>query len=281
MNAPKLVSVVLPTFNERGNIVSLVHEVLEALSGYAVEILVVDDNSPDGTASWVRENFPDRPDVKVIVRTINRGFAKSIRTGIEQATGDAIIVMDSDGNHKPCYLPFMIQGLSHYDCVMGSRFVYGGRMFPRSRHLLSWLFNVFVRCVTRGQITDNLYGYFAIHTSLVRNCPLEVIFEGYGEYFIRLLYHLQWMNLNILQFPAVNGERRAGKGNQRFWKTFWIYFAATWRLVFAQGRLQYVHSNSCMSNLQESAPGNHLGPGSAGTHGGLPTAGDASLRRSA
>ena len=175
----------------------------------------------------------------------------------------------------------MVQALSHYDCVMGSRFVYGGKMFPRSRHLLSWLFNVFVRCVTRGQITDNLYGYFAIHTPLLRRCNLPAIFQGYGEYFIRLLFHLQSMNLEILQFPAVNGQRRAGIGNQRFWKTFRIYFSATWRLVFDQGRLRHVPTDSRVPHLQESASGDDPGSGLPGAHGSLPPAGDAGFRRSA
>lgn len=276
-----LVSVILPAFNERGSIVPLVQEILQTLADVPVEVLVVDDNSPDGTAALVRQTFASRPEVRVIVRTADRGFARSIRTGIEQAAGDVIVVMDSDGNHQPRYLPFMIGALGHYDCVMGSRFVYGGKMSPRSRHLLSWLFNVFVRCVTRGQITDNLYGYFAIRTSLLRRCNLDTIFVGYGEYFIRLLYQLQKMNLDILQFPAVNGQRRAGAGNQRFWQTFRVYFAATWRLALDQGRLRHVSTDSRVPHLQECESGTDPEPGQPGAHGKLSAAGDAGLRRSA
>lgn len=236
-SAPQLVSVVLPTFNERGNVVPLVGAIRAALAGVAHEVLVVDDDSPDGTADAVRAAYPDDPAVRVIVRTTDKGFAKSIRAGIEHARGDAVVVMDSDFNHQPAYLPFMVDSLRYYDCVLGSRFLYGGRMFPRARHLLSWLFNVFVRCATGGQITDNLYGYFAIRTEVLRRCDFDAIFDGYGEYCIRLLHALQRGGVNILQFPAVNGERLKGAGNSRFLKTFWTYFKATVRLALG-GRLK-------------------------------------------
>lgn len=234
---PQLISVVLPTYNESGNIVALIRNVRESLLTIPLEVLVVDDNSPDGTADLVRRTFADDPSVKVVVRTSDPSLAKSIRRGIDEAGGDAILVMDTDFNHQPCYLRFMIDSLRHYDCVLGSRFLYGGRMDSRARHLLSWIFNVFVRILTAGQITDNLYGLFAIRTSVLQRCDYDQIFFGFGDYFIRLLYQLQRMRISILQFPAVNGRRQAGMGNSRFVKTFATYFAATWRLAWFRGRL--------------------------------------------
>ena len=277
----RLVSVILPTYNESGNIVPLVHEIFQTLGDAPVEVLVVDDNSPDGTADCVRKAFHDDPRVRLIVRTAYPSFAKSIRTGIDNARGDVVVVMDSDFNHQPKYLPFMIEGMRHFDCVMGSRFVYGGRMFPRSRHLLSWLFNVFVRCVTWGQITDNLYGYFAVRADLLHVCNLDEIFHGYGEYFIRLVYQFQKMGLNILQFPAINGERRKGVGNRTFFRTFRIYFSATWRLVFQKGRLNHGNSDSSMPSLRQPSTGSDPEPGRPGVHGDLPAAGTTDRRRAA
>jgi dolichol-phosphate mannosyltransferase len=268
--APCLVSVVVPTFNEVGNIVPLVRAIQDALNGYRYEVLVVDDNSPDGTAHAVRTAFPSESRVRVIVRTQDPSFARSIRTGIEEAHGDVIVVMDSDFNHQPQYLPFMIDSLRYYDCVTGSRFLYGGRMFPRSRHLLSWLFNVFVRCLTRGQITDNLYGLFAIHADLLRQCDFDAIFQGRGEYFIRLIYQLQRLGLSILQFPAVNGRRLTGEGNSRFLRTFATYFRATWRVAVQGGRLANVQRNPGVSHLPESAAGVAVGPRHPGPHRRVP-----------
>jgi dolichol-phosphate mannosyltransferase len=279
--AARLVSVILPTYNESGNIVPLVREILQTLAPVPVEILVVDDNSPDGTADCVRNAFDDDPAVRLIVRTTDPSFAKSIRTGIDNACGDVIIVMDSDFNHQPKYLPFMIEGMRHFDCVMGSRFVYGGKMFPRSRHLASWLFNVFVRCATWGEITDNLYGYFAVRADLLRRCNFDEIFHGFGEYFIRLIYQFQKMELDILQFPAINGERRKGVGNRTFFRTFRIYFFATWRLVFRKGRLNNGHNDSSVPYLRQPATGTDSEPGRPGVHRHLPEAGSTDRRRSA
>ncbi|MFC1815192.1 glycosyltransferase, partial [Thermodesulfobacteriota bacterium] len=123
------ISIILPTYNEKGNILLLIDAIHAELYDYNHEIIVVDDNSPDGTYQAVLGL--NHPNVKTILRTENRGFANSIRCGIENAVGDIFVIMDSDFNHRPEYLPFMIQSLSHYDCVSASRFLYGGKMDSR------------------------------------------------------------------------------------------------------------------------------------------------------
>ena len=240
----KKVSVVLPAYNERENIVPLVREIKAALGPRAKEILIVDDDSPDGTAQAASEAFAGDPEVRVIVRRADRGFANSIRDGLLKATGEVLVVMDSDFNHQPRYLPFMVQALSDYDCVSASRFLYGGLMLSRARHLLSWVFNVFVRFATGGKITDNLYGYFAIKRPILERCAFDQIFWGYGDYYIRLLYQLQRERVSILQFPAVNGERRHGTANSAFVKTFIRYTIATLGLAFRGWRLRLSHRNA-------------------------------------
>jgi len=229
------ISVILPTYNEKSNILLLIESIHSELSDYDHEILVVDDDSPDGTYQTVlKVNYPY---VKAILRTENRGFANSIRCGLENAKGNIFVIMDSDFNHQPEYLPFMIQALSYYDCVSASRFLYGGKMNGRLRHILSWTFNIFIRLMTGGAITDTLYGFFAIKRKIIEQCNYNDIFWGYGDYFIRLLYHLQKNKVRILQFPAINGERKGGVSNRRFLKTFCQYFVATMRLAI-KGRIR-------------------------------------------
>lgn len=223
------ISVILPTYNEKANILPLVEAIHNELFDYDHEVLVIDDNSPDGTFQTLKNAA--LPYVRPILRTENRGFANSIRCGLENASGDIMIVMDSDFNHQPRYLPFMVKAIFYYDCVTASRFLYGGLMKPRSRHLLSWVFNVFVRIVTRGLITDNLYGYFAIKKACLEKLNFDDIFWGYGDYCIRLMYYLEKSKAEILQFPAVNGERRGGKGNSAFLKVFLQYTKETLKLV--------------------------------------------------
>ena len=104
--ANRSVSIILPTYNESGNIAKLVGAVAENIPpGWDYEILVVDDNSPDDTLGAVTRNFGNDPHVVSVLRTTDRGFAKSIRAGIERATGEQIIVMDSDLTHDPIEIP--------------------------------------------------------------------------------------------------------------------------------------------------------------------------------
>lgn len=225
-----LVSVILPTYNEKETIIKLIESIHDAIAKYNHEIIVVDDNSPDGTYEAVTDanyNY-----ARGILRTTDRGFAKSILCGIENSKGDIIIIMDSDFNHQPKYLPFMIDALNYYDCISASRFVYGGDMGNRFRHLLSWIFNIYVRIMTGGKITDSLYGFIAIKKEILQKVNYDTIFWGYGDYCIRLLYYLQKENISILQFPAVNGRRIAGEGNLRFFKVFRQYFVEVIKLTY-------------------------------------------------
>src|SRR5438477_11942853 len=100
------VSVILPTYNESGNIVALVQEILKVMpTGFQSEVIVVDDNSPDQTFNIAEAAFATNPMVRVLLRTTDRGFAKSIRHGIENAKGDSVVVMDTDFTHDPKEIP--------------------------------------------------------------------------------------------------------------------------------------------------------------------------------
>ncbi|MEK6794994.1 MAG: glycosyltransferase family 2 protein [Spirochaetota bacterium] len=224
------VSVIVPCYNERGNILPLISAIHHELSFCRHEIIVVDDNSPDGTYALVTSKR--LPYVKAICRPRDPSLARSIRTGLEAARGNIFIAMDSDFNHDPGYIPHMVMNLEHYDCVSASRFVYGGKMESRFRHVASWFFNIFVRLVTRKFVTDSLYGYWAIKKKVIERIPYGRVFWGYGDYCIRLMYYLQEEGASILQFPAVNGRRKSGTGNSRFLKTLIQYTAETLKLAF-------------------------------------------------
>ncbi len=229
MRENDLVSVILPCYNESGNIIPLIEAIHHELSFCRHQLVVVDDNSPDGTYKLVQEKKYDF--VKAILRTSDPSLAKSIRKGLEEADGNILVVMDSDFNHQPSYIPQMVKNIEYYDCVSASRFLYGGIMNNRFRHLASWLFNIFVRILTRKSVTDSLYGYFAVKKEVIAKLDYNKIFWGYGDYCIRLMYYLQKQNAAILQIPAVNGERLKGQGNSRFIKTFFQYTIETFRLV--------------------------------------------------
>lgn len=233
-----MVSVIVPTYNEAGSILDLVNMIHETLKPYTHEILIVDDNSPDGTYKLVESLASTNSSVKAILRTKDKGFAKSIRTGIERSQGDYLVIMDSDFNHDPRHIPFMLNSLNEYDAVFASRFLYGGRGASTRRHIASWSFNIFLRILTDGRITDNLFGYFSIRRDKIFELSFDSIFMGFGDYCIRLLFFMQSKGHTILQIPVVIGERRAGVGNQRKFRTLFQYTMTAIDLILKNGRVK-------------------------------------------
>ena len=223
------ISIILPTFNERENILPLISAIEEALGNYTYEILVVDDQSPDGTAEVVEAIKNSR--VRVIVRSQDKGYAKSILCGIENSKAQTIIMMDSDFNHSPSDLPRMLELLVDNDLVSASRFLKGGAMSPPWRAFASWMFNVFIRRITGSQLTDHLFGFFVIKRAVLSNIPTGDIFYGFGDYGIRLLYYLNKAHAKILEVPSVCGRRRTGTGNRQLFRTFVQYTKETLSLA--------------------------------------------------
>ncbi len=228
------ISVILPTFNEKDNILPLIDAIRHQVQGACYEILVVDDSSPDGTAAVVKQCAI--PAVRVIVRCDEPGYARSIRRGIEEAKGRVLILMDSDFNHDPAYISSMLRVLCEQDIVSASRFLPGGQMTPLWRSICSQAFNGFIGGVTGSRMTDNLYGFFVIRKDILAGCPFDEIFFGFGDYGLRLLFYLQKQQARILEFPAVYGRRRAGRGNTHLWRMLCQYMGATLALA-GKGRI--------------------------------------------
>lgn len=225
------VSVVLPTYNEAGNIVALVHAINAAIpSEYEREILCVDDNSPDGTFQIVVDAFGGDPNIVAVLRTEDRGFAKSIRTGLERSTGDKIIVMDTDFTHDPQEIPRLLHVGQIYDLVSGSRFCAGGSMQDTRHYLASLAYNWILRILLRTQVQDNLGGYFIIDRDVLTRLPFDRIFFGYGEYYFRLLHYVLEGGWRVVEIPAVYHVRTQGKSKSRFAKMMVTYAVAAVRL---------------------------------------------------
>ena len=239
------VSVILPTFNERDNIVDLVDAIQLQLDPMSApyEVLVVDDNSPDGTAELVRAHYgldavqcaqlgSSGARIRLFVRSTDKGLAYAIRDGLQWAQGRTLVVMDTDFNHDPAMIPQMIDLLRYYDLVIGSRFVMRGGMEDTLRYRFSLLYNVFIRLLFQTQIQDNLSGFFAVRQDrLFTLQPLfEKIFYGYGDYFIRLLLVAWRSDWKILEVPVFYILRRHGDSKTGFWSVFRDYTVAVLKL---------------------------------------------------
>jgi dolichol-phosphate mannosyltransferase len=225
------VSVVLPTYNEAGNIVPLVNSILKILpQEYEPEIIVVDDDSPDGTCEIVTREFAGDGRVVPVRRTTDPGLAKAIRAGIELSTGDKIVVMDTDFTHDPAEIPRLLHVAKLYDLVSGSRFCAGGAMQDTGHYLASLLYNWMLRVILRTQVQDNLGGYFVVDRRVLFELPFDDIFEGYGEYYFRLLYFFLGRDFRLVEIPSHYQVRMSGSSKSVFAKMLFTYVGAALKL---------------------------------------------------
>lgn len=231
------VSVILPTYNEAGNIVELVKKIIANIpSDWDYEIIVVDDNSPDKTFHIVQDAYKDNHAVIPYLRTKDRGFAKSIRTGIEIAKGDQILVMDSDFTHDPTQISKMLHVSRVCDIVIGSRFCAGGNMQDTKHYYTSLLYNWLVRLTIRTQVQDNLGGYFTVNKQKMDLLPFDLIFFGFGDYFFRFIYYAQRNNMQIIEIPIIYNVRRKGSKKSHVVKMLLSYTLAIMNLKLKMHR---------------------------------------------
>lgn len=235
-------SIILPTYKEKDNIVELIQAIFAALEpcALAYEVVVVDDNSPDGTADAVRQNFGGDSRVKLFVRTGERGLATAIRYGVEHSNGAIVVSMDTDFNHDPAILPQMIKFLDHYDIIIGSRFVMAGGMEDRFRQFSSLIYNYAIRFLFHTPVHDNLSGFFSIHRQKLEALDLDQIYYGYGDYFIRLLMVAHKRGYRMLEIPVFYRLRMHGHSKTQFLSIFTQYSRAllALRLKLWTGRMR-------------------------------------------
>lgn len=217
------VSVILPTFNEKNNILPLVKDIekyLNDLSDY--EIIIIDDNSPDKTYDECLNNL-NLELCKIFKRERDRGLAKSIAFGIKKSMGEKIVIMDTDHTHDPKYLNELLGLCEKYDLVIGSRFEKGGKMLATFHHYLSFLFNIFLRVLLRTGVKDNLGGYFCVKKSAINNLNFDKIFYGYGEYFFRLIFYLNKKKIKIKEIGVIYNLRYKDTSKSNFLNLFFQY----------------------------------------------------------
>ncbi len=225
------VSIILPTYNERENIAELLQLLVRTLEGVAdYEVIAVDDNSPDGTADVIGQEAAKNGRIRLHVRKDERGLATAIWKGIELSAGSVIVVMDSDFNHNPKYIPQFLRLIQDYEVVVGSRFLYGGGMYSQWRYYASFLYNVFIRLFLGIPIRDKLSGFFAIRREALQRVDCERIFYGYGDYFIRLLMRIVELEMGILEIPVFYDNRPAGESKTMFLKEFLRYTVSVIRI---------------------------------------------------
>ena len=230
------VSIVLATFNERENILDTIASIFQHL-GDQVEIIVVDDDSPDGT--WHLAQDLDNPRVKVIRRVGTRGLASAFNRGILESRGEIVGWMDADMCMPPGMLPGMIEQLSKYDVVVGSRYAPGGkddRVFLRVA--ASRLINRLATLVLGYGIRDYDSGFVVLRRSVFDKVSL--IPTGYGAYFMEFLYDCRRKGLTVFEVPYTFRDRQKGisKSAPSLWRFFWTGMQYVTRIFVARLRRQ-------------------------------------------
>jgi dolichol-phosphate mannosyltransferase len=212
MNTPRTL-VVVPTYNERENIGPLVRQIL-AVEGF--QVMVVDDNSPDGTGALADElsrEFPGR--VEVVHRTGKRGLGRSYIDGFAlalQRDVDLICQMDADFSHDPKYLPALVAGAAGHEVVIGSRYLNGISVvnWPLERLILSTFANRYIRAVTGLRARDCTGGFRCWRREALARIPLtRIVSDGYS-FIVETLFEAARHGCSIGEVPIVFVERRMG-----------------------------------------------------------------------
>lgn len=210
--------VVIPTFNEAQNL-SVITAELFALDLEGLEILVVDDDSPDGTgqlADELAQRYAER--FHVIHRTGQRGLGLAYREGFRyaiDAEADLIVQMDADLSHSPEYIPRFVEKIQEgYDVVVGSRYVTGGELDEKwgfGRYLLSWWANsVYARSILRLRVKDATAGFKCWRRSALSGLGLDTIHSNGYVFQVEMAYVCQRLGYRVLEIPIYFEDRRIG-----------------------------------------------------------------------
>ncbi|MFZ9903041.1 MAG: polyprenol monophosphomannose synthase [Ilumatobacteraceae bacterium] len=210
------IAIMSPTYNERDNVDEFLHRVGAVIP--TADIYIVDDDSPDGTGSRVREIGTSNPRVRLIARTGERGYAAASRDGLVQlarAGYDAIITIDCDLSHDPAVIPVMLDQLeSGADVVVGSRYVIGGgvRNWSLFRRLLSRCGNWYTGFMLGVGVRDCTSGFRAYRSEVIRSGTIaDTTSNGYA-FLTEVLFRLRQRGVgNFVEVPIVYVERVAGE----------------------------------------------------------------------
>ncbi len=224
--------VIIPTYNERENLTELLGQIF--VLGLQVEVLIVDDNSPDGTGELADQMAAADPRVHVLHRPGKMGLGSAYVAGFRYALErdyEAIFEMDADFSHNPESLPVFLKELESADLVLGSRYLHGVTVvnWPLSRLILSYLANVYSRVITGMPIKDATGGYKCFRRQVLEAIDLSrVKSDGYG-FQIEINFKAFRKGFRIKEIPILFVDRRAGESKMSR-KIVWEAAYMVWRL---------------------------------------------------
>jgi len=220
--------VIIPTYDERENIQRVVRGIFD--QALPLDILVVDDASPDGTASLVESMMPDEGRLHLLRRSGKMGLGSAYRDGMKWALAreyEYIFEMDADLSHDPKYLPKLLFELKEFDVVLGSRYVQGVNVvnWPLGRLLLSWFANLYSRVATGLPVADSTSGFKGFRRRVLDKIDFErVRSDGYA-FQIEMVFRAWKLGFKVKEISITFVERRSGISKMSkgvIWEAVWM-----------------------------------------------------------
>jgi len=206
--------ILLPTYNEKENIERIIPEILK--QDERLSILVIDDNSPDGTGQIADKIAAQNPRVLVLHREKKEGLGQAYIAGFKWALErdyDYVFEMDADFSHDPKYLPDFLGEIEHCDIVLGSRYISGVNVinWPMMRLLLSYYANVYTRVVTGLPLRDATGGFKCFRRQVLESIDLDDVRSNGYSFQIEVSYRAYKKGFKIREIPIVFVDRTAGQ----------------------------------------------------------------------
>jgi dolichol-phosphate mannosyltransferase len=228
--------IIFPTYNEKENIEKITAAVLPQSD--IIEILIVDDNSPDGTGDIADRLAAENPRIHVRHRTEKAGLGTAYIHGFKWAIEnkyDYIFEMDADFSHKPDYLPDFLEAIKDNDLVLGSRYISGVNVvnWPMSRLLLSYYANVYSRIVTGLPVRDATGGFKCFRREVLESIDLDAVKSNGYTFQIEMSLRAHVRKFRIKEIPIVFTDREHGTSKmskkivrEAIWMVWWLRWAA-------------------------------------------------------
>ncbi len=205
--------VIIPTYNELENIRNIIPEILG--QDDRLEVLVVDDNSPDGTADAVKEMMEQNQRIHLLEREKKMGLGTAYVAGFKYAIAkgyDCVFEMDADFSHDPGTLPRFLESIEEYDLVLGSRYIQGVNVvnWPMKRLLLSYFANQYTRIVTGLPVRDATGGFKCFRIEVLKAIDLDRVHSNGYSFQIEMSFKAWKKGFRIHEIPIVFMDRRVG-----------------------------------------------------------------------
>jgi dolichol-phosphate mannosyltransferase len=213
MNTEKAL-IIIPTYNEIENIEKIITEAKQ--NAQDISILVIDDNSPDGTAEKVRELQTKFEKIELIEREGKLGLGTAYVAGFKYALEngfDYVFEMDADYSHDPAEIPNFMEAIKDADLVIGSRYIKGVNVvnWPLSRLLLSYFANMYTRWITGLPLCDSTSGYKCFRSEVLRAIDLDKIHSGGYSFQIEMSFKAWKLGFRVKEIPIIFIDRAIGK----------------------------------------------------------------------